>query len=227
MECDKPLPLTEFDKVTISETTQMAKAIIPFLDTSTKKMVSMMIRFQEMMQTMDFFNKTIHTESMETFTRKDFTINDILSEAMPYCSKETAEQFKAMQNMMEMFNVFNMYKDMEQSPEFQNIINMVNSMKDSENPDPLNKTDIDPDKNNAAFFNNFFHNTMNKDNTQSNNKESSKNNESSNSVAKSLNNMMNDDQKKLYEKFLKEMEHINFDITDETNSESNSDASNK
>ena len=52
---DKP-PLTEFDIVTIPSSFQMMKAMLPFLDINLQKNLSLIIRFMELKQTIDFFN---------------------------------------------------------------------------------------------------------------------------------------------------------------------------
>ena len=143
MDCDKPLPLTEFDRLTVSESTQMIKAVVPFLDTSTKKTISIFIRFQELMQTIEYFKKPIHAESTTSFNRSNFTMKDILYETMPYFSKSTENTLNTFQNFMDMFNVINMYKDMDQSQDFQSIINMVKNMNDPNITEAFNNMGMD------------------------------------------------------------------------------------
>lgn len=202
MECDKPLPLTEFDRVTVSESTQMIKAVIPFLDTSTKKTICVFIRFQELMQTIEFFKKPFHTESTSSFYRSNFTMKDILYETMPYISKADEDTFNMMQNFMEMFNVFNMYKDMDQSQDFQSIINIVKNMNDSNG---TNTSDA-PEHKGTDTGNDTNNNTMQNDRTA---KDSTGSN--ANHTANPYQNLLSEEQKKLYEKFLSDIDQINFD----------------
>ena len=246
MDGDKPLPLTEFDRVTVSESTQMIKAVVPFLDTSTKKTISIFIRFQELMQTIDFFKKPLHAESTTSFNRSNFTLKDILYETMPYFSKSNEDTFNTFQSFMEMFNVFNMYKDMDQSQDFQSIINMVKNMNDPNISDAFNNMGMNAGsessksdekaKNNGSenqsanendnssensnnntnrkknwntSDNSSKHSNENTDKNMKNNVSSSPNN--NNEAASSLNNMMSAEQKKLYDKYLSEIENINFD----------------
>ena len=47
----KELPITEFDLRTVDESTQMFKAMIPFLDYQLQKPLSLIIRMNEFSQT--------------------------------------------------------------------------------------------------------------------------------------------------------------------------------
>ena len=280
MDGDKPLPLTEFDRVTVSESTQMIKAVVPFLDTSTKKTISIFIRFQELMQTIDFFKKPLHAESTTSFNRSNYTMKDILYETMPYFPKSTEDTLNTFQSFMEMFNVINMYKDMDQSQDFQSIINMVKNMNDPNISDAFNNMGMpagsefskDDNKtkdnsnenvesikndesskngdsskhtnNNSTMKDNLNNITNNTNHSNDNNNKNSYNNSTmkdnfnnkgnynkksndnnnrnvrndvnsnlnnNNEAASSLNNMMSAEQKKLYDKYLSEIETINFD----------------
>lgn len=242
MECDKPLPLTEFDRVTVSESTQMIKAVIPFLDASTKQTISVFIRFQELMQTIEFFKKPFHTESTSSFNRSNYTMQDILYVVMPYLSKSNEDTFNMFQNFMEMFNVINMYKDMDQSEDFQSIINMVKNMNDSNNSDTSDNTGTETDNNSSnnddkmssdknsnmnSNINNMLNSFMNRNknsnssnNSDSNNNSNSNNNKSNDTdrnknkntdTVNPYSNLMSEDQKKLYDKYLNEIDNINFD----------------
>ena len=253
MDCDKPLPLTEFDRLTVSESTQMIKAVVPFLDTSTKKTISIFIRFQELMQTIEFFKKPLHAESTTTFNRSNYTMKDILLETMPYFPKSNEDTLNTFQSYMEMFNVINMYKDMDQSQDFQSIINMVKNMNDPNISDAFNNMGMDAgnefsqndnktkdntkkdssskspndniknysssknpnDNMNSNIKGNInINNNSNKnsnDNIKSNTNNITNDFTNSSNATSSLNNMMTAEQKKLYDKYINEIENINFD----------------
>lgn len=127
------LPLTEFDQETLSESTQMTKALIPFLNFQMQKTLSIIIRFQELMQTIDYFKKPIHQTSGSVFHKSDASMDEILKAVGHYCGKSYAKNFDMILNIMKMTNVVNMYKDMEQNPDFSNIINAVKGMGGFEN----------------------------------------------------------------------------------------------
>lgn len=54
----KELPITEFDLRTVDESTQMFKAMIPFLDYQLQKPLSLIIRMNEFSQTLHFYNRS-------------------------------------------------------------------------------------------------------------------------------------------------------------------------
>lgn len=54
----KELPITEFDLRTVDESTQMFKAMIPFLDYQLQKPLSLIIRMNEFSQTLRFYNRS-------------------------------------------------------------------------------------------------------------------------------------------------------------------------
>lgn len=47
--------LTEFDQLTLGNSTQMLKAILPFFDYNTQKTLSMIIRLKELISTIEFY----------------------------------------------------------------------------------------------------------------------------------------------------------------------------
>ena len=228
MDGDKPLPLTEFDRLTVSESTQMIKAVVPFLDASTKKTISIYIRFQELMQTIEYFKKPLHAESTTSFDRSNFTMKDFLYETMPYLPKSTGDTLSSLQGFMEMFSMINMYKDMDQSQDFESIINMVKNMNDpniseafsnmgmgagsdfskSDNntKDNNSKTDNSSEDPNDNFSGNDNGNGNDTDNDNGNG-----NTYNSDEAAVPYSNMMSAEQKTLYDKYLSEIENINFD----------------
>jgi hypothetical protein len=60
----KELPITEFDLRTVDESTQMFKAMIPFLDYQLQKPLSLIIRMNEFSQTLRFI--TVLRETLQS-----------------------------------------------------------------------------------------------------------------------------------------------------------------
>ena len=60
----KELPITEFDLRTVDESTQMFKAMIPFLDYQLQKPLSLIIRMNEFSQTLHFI--TVLRETLQS-----------------------------------------------------------------------------------------------------------------------------------------------------------------
>ena len=59
------LPITEFDMITLNQTTQMFKALVPFLDYPLQRSISIFIRINELQQTMRFYN---HPDNIQSFS---------------------------------------------------------------------------------------------------------------------------------------------------------------
>lgn len=103
------MPITEFDQKTIGNSTQMLKAIIPFLDIKEQKLFGIMIRAIELNMTMEFFSKNRLPSC--TFGIRDS--NDILSEIKNYCSPEEKQQFDMMMGMMKVQQMQNASSPMD------------------------------------------------------------------------------------------------------------------
>ena len=102
----KELPITEFDLRTVDESTQMFKAMIPFLDYQLQKPLSLIIRMNEFSQTLRFYNRSpgnpaIRGQSSHAYINSIndiFTNDDFLNTVMPYCPEKYAamiEQFRS------------------------------------------------------------------------------------------------------------------------------------
>lgn len=88
--------LTEFDERTIGRSTQLLKALIPFLEPSQQKMFGLMVRIIEFNMTLDFFNHN----RIPTCAFKPCCGSDMLSELKSYCSPEEQKQLDMMIGMI-------------------------------------------------------------------------------------------------------------------------------
>lgn len=84
--------LTEFDERTIGRSTQLLKALIPFLEPSQQKMFGLMVRIIEFNMTLDFFNHN----RIPACAFKPCCGSDMLSELKSYCSPEEQKQLDMM-----------------------------------------------------------------------------------------------------------------------------------
>ena len=87
---------TEFDERTIGRSTQLLKALIPFLEPSQQKMFGLMVRIIEFNMTADFFNHNRITAC----AFKPPCGGDMLSELKCYCSPEEQKQLDMMIGMI-------------------------------------------------------------------------------------------------------------------------------
>lgn len=88
--------LTEFDEKTIGQSTQMLKALIPFLEPEQQRLFGLMVRIMEFNMTLDYFNRNrIAACAFAPHCRQD-----MLSELKNYCSPEERKQFDMMFGMI-------------------------------------------------------------------------------------------------------------------------------
>ena len=116
------LPITEFDMITLNQTTQMFKALVPFLDYPLQRSISIFIRINELQQTMRFYN---HPDNIQSFSscNSDFkpihsfsNIMDnpkIIDEVLKYCPKNYVSMFNNIRQFSEMSDLFNLFGSME------------------------------------------------------------------------------------------------------------------
>ncbi len=133
---DKP-PITIFDMQTLPLLFQIIKAMIPFLDFPMAKMLSVIIRLNELNYTINYFrspdcadfiscNSSIpHIHSISDLLEND----DFICAILPYCPPEYAgliKNFKLFSNMSSMFN-----SDTDSLKNFMSMFNASNSAQDS------------------------------------------------------------------------------------------------
>ena len=87
---------TEFDERTIGRSTQLLKALIPFLEPSQQKMFGLMVRIIEFNMTVDFFNHN----RIPACAFKPPCGGDMLSELKCYCSPDEQKQLDMMIGMI-------------------------------------------------------------------------------------------------------------------------------
>lgn len=87
---------TEFDERTIGRSTQLLKALIPFLEPSQQRMFGLMVRIIEFNMTLDFFNHN----RIPACAFKPCCGSDMISELKSYCSPEEQKQLDMMIGMI-------------------------------------------------------------------------------------------------------------------------------
>ncbi len=101
---DKCPLLTEFDQMTLGNSTQMIKAILPFMDWRTQQMLSMVIRLKEMMATIDYYKKHASQHFGKGFAA-DFNQSQLISAISRYCPDINLDLFANMKTFMDMENM--------------------------------------------------------------------------------------------------------------------------
>lgn len=155
---DKKTPITLFDILTINQSLQMLKAILPFLDFDLQKNLALIIRINELRQTMDFFSDTknfctirscVNSPIITLYSSLDNILcnDEIINTIMPYCPEnyvgfiKNYKQFSKMSDVINLLNksgiLFSNDTDSSQNIDFNNIINIAKSLNFSIDPEML------------------------------------------------------------------------------------------
>lgn len=113
MKEDCPL-LTEFDQMTLGNSTQMIKAILPFLDYQTQRILSMIIRLKELMSTLEFYRRNISSLPFPGTQADGFSQNDMFNEIKKYCPAGSLDMIQKMTSFMQMENMMSAMKTMQE-----------------------------------------------------------------------------------------------------------------
>ncbi len=155
---DNKTPITLFDILTISQSLQMLKAILPFLDFDLQKNLALIIRINELRQTIEFFSDTknfctirscVKSPIITLYSSLDNILcnDEIINTIMPYCPEnyigliKNYKQFSKMSDVINLLNksgiLFSNDADNSQNIDFNNIINIAKSLNFSIDPEML------------------------------------------------------------------------------------------
>lgn len=229
----KELPITEFDMITLNQTTQMFKAMLPFLDYSMQRSLSLFIRMNEFQQTMQFYS---HPENINQFTtcsngsrQQIHSINDILANEeilnviLKYCPEQIANMINTFRQFSKMSDIMNMMNTAS-GGDFSSMFNNFNpDMMNMLNPDMMNM--INPEMLNMILggSNPFSANSGSPDSgekktspgesvPEENPKEStSKPSQPDNGFKNMVNNFMNPQQQQMYDDYITQLDKIDFE----------------
>ncbi len=184
------LPITEFDMITLNQTTQMFKALVPFLDYPLQRSISIFIRINELQQTMRFYN---HPDNIQSFSscNSDFkpihSFSDIMDnpkiidEVLKYCPKNYVSMFNNIRQFSKMSDLFNLFGSME---------NDAGNFNFSGSQGSSGKTGHFTNSNNSESSGNVFFNNMPKP---------------------LFNSFFKPEQQKMYDQYIKQLDKLDFD----------------
>lgn len=156
----KELPITEFDMLTIDESTQMFKAMIPFLDYPLQKTLSLIIRANEFSQTLRFYNTPLNSMTLKTQSTSHtyinsindmFTNDDFLNTVMQYCPEKYAKMIDQFRSFSKVSEIMNLFQGFDEGTDLFNnpiILNMMNQSVN--NTDKENTSNSSSQKNNTS-----------------------------------------------------------------------------
>lgn len=119
-------PLTEFDQLTLGNSTQIIKAILPFFDVRTQRILSIFIRIRELMTTIDFYRN----RAAGVFAKGGrFNQSDLLNVLRKYCpdiNLDMVDSFNTFMQMENMMSAMSGTAESDNSDGFNMAQNMMN-----------------------------------------------------------------------------------------------------
>lgn len=225
---DKKTPITFFDILTVNQSIQMLKALIPFLDFDLQKNLAIIIRINELLQTIDFYKSAknfcqirscIKSPILTPFSSLDNILcnDEIINTIIPYCPDEYISLLKNYKQFSKMSDIMNIFSKMDSSSDtmnpsapfsdIDNISDIIKVLGSSITPDMLNN----------------INNVLSQMNVQKEVHSSNDDNNSQNNtnmppvtdtpVSSYLKNMMSPKQQEIYNDFLNRLDEIDFNNT--------------
>lgn len=229
---DKKTPITFFDILTVNQSIQMLKALIPFLDFDLQKNLAIIIRINELLQTIDFYKSTknfcqirrcIKSPILTPFSSLDNILcnDEIINTIIPYCPDEYISLLKNYKQFSKMSDIMNIFSKMDSSSDtmnpsapfsdIDNISNIIKVLGSSITPDMLNNINNVLSQMNVQKDDQKDVHSSNDDNNSQNNTNMPPVTDTP--VSSYLKNMMSPKQQEIYNDFLNRLDEIDFNNT--------------
>lgn len=193
----KSIPMTEFDMITQPDYIQLLKAIIPFMEYNMQRSISTLIRTSELKNTIRFYSSPVNCNIFKSCCNSSgINFNTPISEILgneqlintvkTYCSGNIVNMINTYRNLNKMSDMFNMM----------DIFNNSSSNNSSSNNDEIHNDEINNDNNNNDKNNNYKSNSN-----------------SSINASDMLGNIMNSNQKDLYNEYIKQLDSLDFNVS--------------
>ncbi len=191
----KSIPMTEFDMITQPDYIQLLKAILPFMEYNMQRSISTLIRTSELKNTIRFYSSPVNCNIFKSCCNSSgINFNTPISEILgneqlintvkTYCSGNIVNMINTYRNLNKMSDMFNMM----------DIFNNSSNNNSSSNNSSSNNDEIHNDKNNNDGNNNYKSN-------------------SSINTSDMLGNIMNSSQKDLYNEYIKQLDSLDFNVS--------------
>lgn len=198
----KSIPMTEFDMITQPDYIQLLKAILPFMEYNMQRSISTLIRTSELKNTIRFYSSPVNCNIFKSCCNSSgINFNTPISEILgneqlintvkTYCSGNIVNMINTYRNLNKMSDMFNMMDIFNNSSS-----NNSSSNNSSSNNSSSNNDEIHNDKNNNDGNNNYKSNSN-----------------SSINASDMLGNIMNSSQKDLYNEYIKQLDSLDFNVS--------------
>lgn len=188
----KSIPMTEFDMITQPDYIQLLKAILPFMEYNMQRRISTLIRTSELKNTIRFYNSPINCNIFKSCCNSSgINFNTPISEILGNEQLINTVTTYCSGNIV---NMINTYRNLNKMSDMFNMMDIFNNS--SSNNSSSNNDEIHNDKNNNDGNNNYKSNSN-----------------SSINASDMLGNIMNSSQKDLYNEYIKQLDSLDFNVS--------------
>lgn len=186
----KSIPMTEFDMITQPDYIQLLKAILPFMEYNMQRSISTLIRTSELKNTIRFYSSPVNCNIFKSCCNSSgINFNTPISEILGNEQLINTVKTYCSGNIV---NMINTYRNLNKISDMFNMMDIFNNS--SSNNSSNNNDEIHNDKNNNDGNNNYKSN-------------------SSINTSDMLGNIMNSNQKDLYNEYIKQLDSLDFNVS--------------
>ena len=186
----KTIPMTEFDMITQPDYIQLLKAILPFMEYNMQRSISTLIRTSELKNTIRFYSSPVNCNIFKSCCNSSgINFNTPISEILGNEQLINTVKTYCSGNIV---NMINTYRNLNKMSDMFNMMDIFNNS--SSNNSSSNNDEIHNDKNNNDGNNNYKSN-------------------SSINTSDMLGNIMNSNQKDLYNEYIKQLDSLDFNVS--------------
>lgn len=186
----KSIPMTEFDMITQPDYIQLLKAILPFMEYNMQRSISTLIRTSELKNTIRFYSSPVNCNIFKSCCNSSgINFNTPISEILGNEQLINTVKTYCSGNIV---NMINTYRNLNKMSDMFNMMDIFNNS--SSNNSSNNNDEIHNDKNNNDENNNYKSN-------------------SSINTSDMLGNIMNSNQKDLYNEYIKQLDSLDFNVS--------------
>ena len=188
----KSSPMTEFDMITQPDYIQLLKAILPFMEYNMQRSISTLIRTSELKNTIRFYSSPVNCNIFKSCCNSSgINFNTPISEILGNEQLINTVKTYCSGNIV---NMINTYRNLNKMSDMFNMMDIFNNS--SSNNSSSNNDEIHNDKNNNDGNNNYKSNSN-----------------SSINASDMLGNIMNSSQKDLYNEYIKQLDSLDFNVS--------------
>ena len=186
----KSIPMTEFDMITQPDYIQLLKAILPFMEYNMQRSISTLIRTSELKNTIRFYSSPVNCNIFKSCCNSSgINFNTPISEILGNEQLINTVKTYCSGNIV---NTINTYGNLNKMSDMFNMMDIFNNS--SSNNSSSNNDEIHNDKNNNDGNNNYKSNSFI-------------------NTSDMLGNIMNSNQKDLYNEYIKQLDSLDFNVS--------------